>query len=285
MVLITGGGGQLGNAIRQVFFDFGKDLVFFDKSGLDITNKEEVFKIFDKYKPNIIINCAAYNNVEQAEESIVEAYETNAFGPYLLAKTANEFGAIIVHISTDYVFGGDKDSFAESDCPSPVNVYGASKLAGEQLVRLANENSFIIRTSWLFGKNKNGSEKNFVKTMLEKIKDNKQIKVVEDQIGSPTYASDLAKKIYELLVSGAKPGIYHITNSGHCSWYEFAKKIFATSGIEVEVVPIKTSESGTKIRRPKNSVLENKRLLEIDLPILRDWESALGDYLQEITER
>ncbi|MEK7131171.1 MAG: dTDP-4-dehydrorhamnose reductase, partial [Patescibacteria group bacterium] len=271
MILVTGAGGQLGNAVKQIFSGLGEDLVFFDKNDLDITSQEAIFEAFAKYKPNIVINCAAYNKVEQAEENIKEAYENNAFGPYWLAKAADNFGAKIVHISTDYVFAGDKNSYAEADCPGPVNVYGASKLAGEQLVQLANKKSFIIRTSWLFGKNKDGSEKNFVKTMILKAKETKKVQVVEDQVGSPTYANDLAKKLQELLASDAEPGIYHITNSGHCSWYEFAKKIFEFSGVEASVIPIKTNASGTKIIRPGNSALKNSRLKEVKIPVLRNW--------------
>src|SRR3989344_5073814 len=156
MMIITGAGGQLGNAIKQGFSVPEEDVICFDRNDFDITNQEAVFEVVAKHKPNIVINCAAYNKVEQAEENIKEAYENNAFGPYWLAKAANDFGAKIVHISTDYVFGGDKNSFSEADCPRPINVYGASKLAGEQLVQLANKKSFIIRTSWLFGKNKDG---------------------------------------------------------------------------------------------------------------------------------
>lgn len=283
MVIITGVGGQLGNAIKQVFSGLEEDIVCFDRNDLDITKNEEISKMFAKYKPNIVINCAAYNKVEQAGESIKEAYEINAFGPYLLARVAGECGAKFVHISTDYVFDGNKNSYTETDCPKPVNVYGASKLAGEQLVRLANKNSFIVRTSWLFGKNKDNSEKNFVKTMIAKAKKENEVRVVEDQVGSPTYTNDLAKKIKELLSSDAEPGIYHITNSGHCSWYEFAKKIFEFSKIEADVTPIKTSESDTKIKRPASSVLENNRLKEVGLPVLRSWQEAVSDYINEIS--
>ena len=282
MILVTGEGGQLANAVKQVFSDFGKDMVLFGKGDLDITDEGAVFGVFDKYKPDIVINCAAYNKVEQAEVDIESAYNNNAFGPYLLAKTANYFNAGIVHISTDYVFGGNKDGFTELDCPNPLNVYGASKLSGEQLVRLANKRSFIIRTSWLFGKNKEGNGKNFVTTMISKAKEGDKIRVVEDQIGSPTYTFDLARKIFEVLSSGAKPGIYHITNSGHCSWYEFSKKILEFSKIDVEIIPIKTLESGTKIKRPHNSVLKNKKLEEIKIPLLRNWQDALDEYIKII---
>ncbi|MFH1946887.1 MAG: dTDP-4-dehydrorhamnose reductase [Candidatus Magasanikbacteria bacterium] len=282
MILITGARGQLGNAFQQLFLELQKDFVSFDKDELDITSEEVVKKVFDQYKPNIIINCAAYNKVEQAEEHIEDAYKINAFGPYFLAKIANNFGAKIVHISTDYVFGGDKDGFSEKDCTKPLNIYGSSKLSGEQLVQLANKNSLIIRTSWIFGKNKENNQKNFVKTMILKAKEEKEIRVVEDQVGSPTYTNDLAKKIYELIALDVESGIYHVTNSGHCSWYEFAKKIFELAKIEAVVIPIKTSESGTKIQRPKNSILDNKRLKEVQMLALRSWQDALSDYIKEL---
>ena len=280
MILITGSNGQLGNALQQLFSGLGVDYIALDRIGLDITNKDAILEVFGKYNPNIVINCAAYNKVEQAEECIEDAYRVNAFGPYLLAKVSNDFGAKIVHISTDYVFGGDQNSFSEIDGPRPLNVYGASKLSGEYMVQLANENNLIIRTSWLFGNNKDNSEKNFVKTMILKAREKEEIRVVEDQIGSPTYTNNLAKKINELIVLDAEPGVYHITNSGHCSWYEFANKILEFSKIESAPIPIKTSESGTKIKRPQNSILENKRLKEINVPVLRNWQEALIDYIK-----
>lgn len=253
----------------------GEEFVSFDKDDFDITNKGEVFRIIEENKPEIVINCAAYNKVEQAETDIQEAYENNAFGPFFLAQAANKIGVTLVHVSTDYVFDGGKDVFIETDCPYPLNVYGASKLAGEQLARLANKKSYIVRTSWLFGEGKN-----FVKTMLAKAKQGENLKVVDDQIGSPTYADDLAQKICELMDSGAEHGIYHITNSGQCSWYEFAKKIFELAKIDVEVAPIKTSASGTKISRPSKSALENNKLEKIGLAKMRDWQSALAEYIK-----
>lgn len=282
MILLTGANGQLGTAVKRVFLAAGQNLLSFDRDSLDITDKKAISLVFKEYRPEIVINCAAYNQVEQAEENIKEAYANNAFGPYWLARAAADFDAKMIHVSTDYVFAGGKIGFVETDSPRPLNVYGASKLAGEQLVQIANQNSFIIRTSWLFGKNKDGNEKNFVQTMLAKAKEEKQIRVVSDQIGSPTYAGDLAQKIYELLMSDAKPGVYHITNQGHCSWYELAKKIFELAQIEVTVLPIKTEQSGSKIIRPNNSVLENRKLSEINLPLLRAWQEGLEDYIKEV---
>lgn len=280
MILITGARGQLGNALQELLSKLEVEYIALDREKLDITNKDVIVKLFDIYKPNIVINCAAYNKVEQAEEQIEDTYKINTFGPYLLAQVARDCGAQIVHISTDYVFDGNQNSFSEIDCPRPLNVYGASKLSGEYMVQLANQNSLIIRTSWLFGNNKDDSERNFVKTIIAKARQEKKVRVVEDQVGSPTYTHDLVKKIYELITLGVEPGIYHITNSGYCSWYEFAKKILEFSHIDSTIIPIKTSESGTKIKRPQSSILENKRLKEINVLVLRSWQEALSEYIK-----
>lgn len=282
MILIAGGKGQLGTAMNKIFSDVGEKFISFDRDDLDIANKKEVFEVLEKYKPDVVINCAAYNKVEQAEIDIDEAYKNNAFGPFFLAQATHNIGASLVHVSTDYVFDGGKDVFAETDCPRPLNVYGASKFAGEQLVWLANKKSYIIRTSWLFGKNSNGNGNNFITTMLAKAKAKENLKVVNDQVGSPTYTDDLAKKIHEVLLSNAEFGIYHITNSGQCSWYEFAKKIFEILKIDVNLISIKTSESGTKIKRPSKSVLKNDILEKNGIAKMRDWTVALESYLQEI---
>lgn len=281
-LLITGADGQLGSGIQGIFSNSDYKLIPLDRSELDITNQNQIQVVLKKYRPRIIINCAAYNKVEDSEEKITEAFLQNAFGPYWLAKESKSIGAILVHISTDYVFDGVVEKYTETDHPNPLNVYGASKLAGEQLVLMANPNSYIIRTSWLFGPSLKNKSRNFVMTMLSRAKENSEIRVVNDQQGSPTYAPDLAIKIRELLEKNAPVGIYHVTNGGSCTWYGFAKKIFELVHSDVKVLPIVTEESGTKIKRPKSSILENKRLENLNISILRPWFEALSEYTKII---
>jgi dTDP-4-dehydrorhamnose reductase len=281
-LLITGADGQLGSGIQEIFSNSDYDLIPLDKLGLDITSQDQIQAVLKKHRPSIIINCAAYNKVEDAEEEIAEAFLQNAFGPYWLSKESKSIGAIFVHISTDYVFDGVVGKYTETDPPNPLNVYGESKLAGERLVLMVNPNSYIIRTSWLFGPSLKDKSRNFVMTMLSRAKENFEIRVVNDQQGSPTYAPDLAIKIRELLEKNAPVGIYHITNSGSCAWYDFAKKIFELAHSDVKVSSITTRESGTKIQRPKSSILENKKLKDLNILILRHWSDALSEYINRI---
>lgn len=283
-LLITGAAGQLGTALRKAYLNSDYEVIPLGKKDLDITDREQIIKVFANHRPQIVINCAAYNNVEGAEEEAVEVFKQNAIGPYLLAQEAKIAGAILIHISTDYVFDGEKEKYTESDCPRPLNVYGASKLAGENLVLIASPNNYIIRTSWLFGPSFENKSRNFVMAMLSRAKENSEIRVVNDQFGCPTYAFDLGVKIRELLEKSAPAGIYHLVNSGYCSRYDFAKKIFQLTGREVAVTPITTGESGTKVRRPGSSILVSKKLQEINIPILRAWTEALADYLKIINQ-
>lgn len=274
IIVVTGASGQLGTAIRRVFAN--EHIIATDRAELDITDREAVLRFVERERPDIIINCAAYNNVEKAGEEIGAAFAVNAHGPFFLAEAAKAIDAVLVHVSTDYVFDGQKGEYTEEDTPNPVNVYGVSKLAGEMLVRAVWEKSIIVRTSWLFGPSTGGS-RNFVTTMLTAAKNNAEIRVVSDQVGCPTYAPDLADAIKGLCERQASAGIYHVINAGACSRYEFAKEIFATAGLSASVVPIATAESGTSVRRPPSSVLRNTKL-----PMLRPWQNALQEYVQSM---
>lgn len=280
-ILVTGANGQLGSAVQEVFASADCELIPLGRADLDITDHEQVKKVFTSQRPEIIINCAAYNNVEEAEENPSDAFAQNAIGPYWLAKEAKSIGAILVHVSTDYVFDGEKKEYIETDCPNPLSVYGLSKLAGERLVLMVNQDNFVIRTSWLFGSSKESKGRNFVKTMLTLAKADSMIRVVSDQFGCPTYALDLARKMRELLDIGARGGIYHIANGGSCSRYEFAEKIFELAGVDAKIISITTGESGTKARRPASSALKNKRLADLNLMPMRHWSEALSDYLKK----
>ena len=281
-MIIFGGEGQLGSDMTGIISSY--KIISLGHKDVDITDFENVKNIINKHKPSVVINCAAYNKVEDAENNIVVAYNVNAFGPYYIARASKEVGATCVHISTDYVFDGSKESFNEKDCPHPINVYGASKLAGEELVRIGNPEHYIVRTSALFGKAVGGSKGNFVTLMIRLSKDKKEIRVVNDQITVPTFTEDLAIKILELVDKKAPYGVYHITNQGQASWCDFARKIFNLAGISAEIKAISTKESGTKVRRSQKSVLKNEKLIKLGIKLLSPWQDALKRYLNIIKE-
>lgn len=270
-VLVTGASGQLGTAIRQVFRDH--TILATDRAELDITDRESVRRFLGTEQPDVIINCAAYNNVEKAGDELFAAFAGNAYGPFFLAEAAKTVDAVLLHVSTDYVFDGMKGEYGEEDSTHPVNAYGVSKLAGELLVRAAWEKSYIVRTSWLFGPSEGGT-RNFVTTILNAAKETGEVSVVADQIGCPTYAPDLAEAIRGLLLSEPEYGVYHLANTGSCSRFDFAKEIIVRAGIQANAIPITTGESGTAVRRPSSSILKNTKQ-----PILRSWQEALQEYM------
>lgn len=278
-VLIIGSTGMLAFDLTRVFEKtheiIGATRADFDVSDFDATNK-----FITKHHSDIVINTAAYHKTEECEINPEKSFSVNAIGAFNVAKAAKEVGAKIIFISTDYVFDGSKEIFTESDMPNPLNVYGASKLAGENLTKIANDNFYIIRTSWLFGIHKSSKGHNFVSLMLEKAKNGENIKVVDDQFGSPTYTYDLALKIKELIDKKTPSGIYHITNYGSCSWYEFAKKIFELSDLKSNLEEIKSSDRPSSVKRPKYSVLISENLKKQGIETLRPWPKALSAYLE-----
>lgn len=274
-ILIVGSQGMLGNDLVKVFEKH--ELLLPDEIELDITNQQKVSNYILKETPELIINAAAYTNVDGCEEEANKelAFKVNGYGPGYLAKAAEAVGAVIVHISTDYVFAGDKNGLYEVEDPvNPINVYGETKLLGEQEVMGNSSKYFILRTAWLYGP----AGANFVKTMLKLSESRKEINVVNDQFGSPTYTLDLANKIKEL-VTKDKYGIYHTTNSGYCSWYDFAKLIFSYAGIDMIVNPVSSEEFIRPAKRPHNSRMSNKKLVENGYSILRGYEEALREYI------
>jgi dTDP-4-dehydrorhamnose reductase len=274
-ILVTGANGQLGTDIVKYFH---KDEVFgYDVDVLDITDIKQVVDLVKQIKPDVIINCAAYTNVDGCEEKEELAYKVNAIGVRNLAVAALETKAKLLHISTDFVFDGCTDKpYLEFDKPNPLSIYGKSKLAGEELIRQICPRHYILRTAWLYGKNGN----NFVKTMLKLGQEKKTLNVVDDQIGSPTFTEDLIRVIAQVIKTDAY-GTYHATNNGHCSWNEFAKKIFEYAGLQgIEVLPISTEELGRPAKRPQYSVLRNFMLeAQFDYK-MRDWEEALKEYFR-----
>lgn len=273
-ILITGANGMLAKAVKEEFKK--EELICTDVEQLDITNLEAVKEFVKTNKPQYIINCAAYTAVDKAEEQAELARKINAIGPKNLAIAANENDCTLIHISTDYVFGGDKpidEIYIEDDEKAPNSVYGITKLEGEQNIISSCFKHYIFRTAWLYG-----DGKNFVRTMLKLGKENESVNVVCDQHGSPTYAVDLAHIIHEAIKKEIPYGVYHTTNQGFISWDEFTKLIFKKAGINCKVNSVTSSEFPSAAKRPLNSQLSKEKILnyKIDIP---SFEDALDRYL------
>lgn len=279
IVLVTGVNGQLGHDVVKELTANGHEAHGVDRNDFDLTNEAQVHDYVKKIKPDAIIHCAAYTAVDKAEAEEELAYKVNALGTKYLAEAAKAIDAKMMYISTDYVFNGNNTEPYETDQETdPIGAYGRTKLAGEQFLQQTLDNYFIVRTAWVYGLNGH----NFVKTMLRLGKERGELGVVHDQIGSPTYTVDLAKLLVEMVPSD-KYGIYHATNSGICSWYEFAVEIFKQAGMEhVKVNPLTTEQYPTPAKRPKYSVLSKKKLAENGFTPFRDWKEALSAYLQEL---
>jgi dTDP-4-dehydrorhamnose reductase len=273
-ILITGADGQLGKELKRQL-SYSHSVISLGKQDLDITEKEEVNKIISQLKPELIIHAAAFTAVDQCEIDRKKAFEVNGLGAGYVAIAAHHVGARMFYISSDYVFDGKKQSpYTEEDEPNPLSVYGMSKWLGEKLV--LNFHGSVIRTSWLYGHD----GKNFVKTMLELAKKNKEIRVVNDQKGSPTYVYDLTETI--ILLFDKRIGIYHVSNSGFCTWYEFAKAIFKEAGFNTNLVlPISTEEFGALAARPSYSVMGHRALLRENIKPLRTWNEALNEFIRK----
>ena len=292
-VLVTGANGQLGTDLCKVPRDF--ELIPLTHKDIEIRDMDSVKQALNKHKPNVIINTAAYVRVDDCETKQDKAFLVNALGARNVAVVAQELGAKLVHISTDYVFGGlgetsmvshksggDKPRpYTEFDTPIPLSIYGKSKLAGENLIRHFCLRHFIIRTSGLFGiAGASGKGGNFVETMLKLAREREKLKVVDDQILSPTYTKDLAQKIVQL-ISTQYYGIFHITNKGYCSWYSFAGEILKQAGLKTPVIPISSDQYPQKAKRPRYSVLDNYQLRLLGMDDMRPWQEALRDYMIE----
>ena len=273
-VLVTGSNGQLAQCLKDVI-KHHKNLVvdFQDLPDLDITNPSQLESFFFKNEFDYCINCAAYTAVDLAEEQSSLAYAVNAEGPKNLAEVCQKYQTTLIHVSTDFVFDGKKRTpYLETDVPNPLGVYGASKLQGERNIQEFMEAYFIVRTSWLYSKYGN----NFMKTMLKLSETREEISVVSDQFGSPTYAGDLAEVLIKIVLSSSKAyGLYHFSNSGAISWYDFAVEIFRNFGKKIEVKPIKTKDYPTAAKRPKYSVLETTKIENNFNCTIKDWQRSL----------
>lgn len=275
-ILITGANGMLAKAVRNELKD--EELILTDVAELDITNIDTVRSFVKENKPQYIINCAAYTAVDKAEEQLELARKVNALGPKNLAIVANEEDVTLIHISTDYVFGGAKsveEDYTENEEKNPESVYGVTKLEGENAIIDSTFKYYIFRTAWLYG-----DGNNFVRTMLKLGKEKDEINVVSDQHGSPTYAVDLASIIHQAIEKQIPYGIYHTTNMGYTTWYEFTKKIFEKANISCKVNPVTSEEFNSAAKRPKNSKLSKEKILKAGIEV-PTYEDALDRYIKE----
>ena len=277
-LLVTGVKGQLGYDVCKVLSARGIEHRGVDIEDFDITNAQAAHDYIAAYRPDGVIHCSAWTAVDRAEDELEKVRAVNAEGSRNIASVCKEIGAKLVYISTDYVFPGTGERFYEPDDPTgPLGAYGVTKLEGEQAVQALLERYFIVRVSWVFGKNGN----NFVRTMLRLAETKSELNVVCDQIGSPTYTADLAPLLCDMVVTD-KYGIYHATNEGICSWAEFAEEIFRLAGKDVKVNPVPTSEYPTRAARPLNSRMSKAKLEEMGFSRLPDWHNALVRYLREL---
>ena len=275
-IVITGANGQLGRELTE-WQSTTANIIGLGRHELDITSLPACRKQFTLHRPDVVIHCAAYTAVDKAETERDEAFRVNAAATRNVAGAAREAGAKLCYISTDYVFDGTGTApYNEYDQTNPQTVYGKSKLAGEQAVQTLHDRFYIVRTSWVYGKYGN----NFVKTMLKIAGERDQLKVVSDQIGSPTYTYDLAAFLLELVHTDYY-GIYHASNSGICSWFDFAKAIFEDSGAHITVEPCTTADFPRPAPRPAYSVMDHTAIRSNGLKLLRPWRDALNDYLKQ----
>ena len=278
-VLVTGIGGQLGHDVVRELEQRGQDVVGVGREEMDITDAEKVGEVIRACAPDAVIHCSAYTAVDRAEDEADQCRKVNVDGAKNIAEVCAELDCKMIYISTDFVFSGEGERPWETDdAAGPISVYGRTKYEGETEVKSRLDKFFIVRISWVFGKNGN----NFVKTMLRIGKENGAVKVVDDQIGSPTYTRDMAVLLADM-VQTEKYGVYHASNEGFCSWYEFAKEIFRLAGMdEVSVTPITSDQFPAKAKRPFNRRMSKEKLIKEGFNKLPSWQDALKRYLQEL---
>jgi dTDP-4-dehydrorhamnose reductase len=286
-ILVTGANGQLGNEIRRLCRNFpGLEFIFTDVDMLDITNPDAVSVFMEASKPAIVVNCAAYTNVDGAEVNVKNVRKINSLAPQVLAAACAMQDAFLIHISTDYVFDGEStEPYKEDDETNPVSVYGNSKLEGEEKIKTVFDNYLIIRTSWMYSE----FGHNFVRSIIALAKERETLEIVNDQIGSPTYARDLANCIIDIIIKSILnpkaylPGVYHYANQGTCTWYEFAQEILNVLGIKsCKLIPVSTEQYPAVAKRPKYSVLDTTKVREsfgIGIP---NWRDSLRECLSTI---
>jgi dTDP-4-dehydrorhamnose reductase len=283
-ILITGANGQLGKELQVASVDYPQyEFIFLSKNELPINERDKVLEFFESAQPSFCINCAAYTAVDKAESERENAFLINAESVSILASACRSFNTKLIHISTDYVFDGNSSTpLKEDDLTNPVNVYGESKLKGEELAFKENANTIVIRTSWVYSEFGN----NFVKTMIRLMKERDSINVVDDQIGSPTYAADLAEAILEIINSNKfVPGIYNYSNEGEISWYEFAILIKGMINSNCAVNPLPSSQYPTPAKRPHFSLLDKAKIISVYSLKIKDWRESLAFCIAKIKKQ
>jgi dTDP-4-dehydrorhamnose reductase len=281
-VLLIGAHGQLGTDLLKVFRAAGDTVAPFTHAQLDVSSEAQISQAMADVKPDVVLNTAAYHRVDECEKQSAKAFEINGTAVMYLSQACKAAGATLVHYSTDYVFGGyEKGSpYEETDLPAPVNVYGTSKVVGEHLIAAYADRYFAIRTCGLYGvAGSSGKGGNFVETMLKKAMAGDAIRVVDDQILTPTYTADLAQATRDLIFTG-RYGLYHVSSEGQCSWYEFTRYIFERASLDAKLSAVKSSEFASPVRRPANSVLSKAKLRSVGVSI-PSWKDALPRYLEE----
>ena len=274
-ILVTGSTGQLGSDVVKELLKRGYSTLSPNRSEFNLCSEDNIRNYILNSNCESIVHCAAYTQVDKAEDEKDLCIKINATATKHIAKCAKILDIPMIYISTDYVFDGTKDGkYTENDETNPINIYGESKLAGEKYVQEILDKYYIVRTSWVF--NING--KNFIETMLRLSKANNQLSIVNDQIGSPTYTKDLSRLLVDMLET-SKYGLYHATNEGYCSWYEFANTIFKLANINIDIKAINSNEYASRAKRPLNSKLSKDKLIEFGFKPLPHWEDALKDYL------
>ena len=282
---VIGAAGQLG---RDLCPRLQGEVVSLDRARADLTKPESLRATLTDLRPDVVVNCAAYNFVDKAASEPDAAFAVNAWGVRDLARVCGDLDCTLVHFSSDYVFGldaGRHTPYAEDDAPGPLSVYGLSKLTGEYLVRALCPRHFVVRTCGLYGvRGSGGKGGNFVETMLRLADQGKSLRVVSDQVCTPSYTVDVAAATANLIQTGHF-GLYHVTNAGACSWYEFARAIFELAGLRPELSPVGSRERNDPARRPSYSVLEPAGLVAAGVPVPRPWREALAAYLEERRQR
>jgi dTDP-4-dehydrorhamnose reductase len=278
---ILGVNGQLGQAFLRIL---GQEAMGLTRAQVDLIRPEGMRAVLEKLRPGVVINCSAYNAVDKAESDPVLAFAVNAWGVRDLARICQTLGCVLVHFSTNYVFGLDRacrKPLGETALPGPVEIYGASKLAGEYLARAACSKHFVIRTCGLFGLVRpDSARRSFVELMLHLAGQGQRIRVVNDQICSPTLTDDLAARTLELLGTKAY-GLYHVTSAGECTWHEFARAIFDLAGVSADLHGVSSAQFGAPAPRPEYSVMANEGCARLGLAPMRHWNEALAEYLRE----
>lgn len=283
-IMLIGANGQLGSDLAKVLHARGHDLAPLTHADIEVTDQASIEAALDAHYPDLVMNMAAFHKVDLCEDQVEQTFAVNTFGVRQLALACRARDVALLHMSSDYVFGGEQTRnapYIETDTPAPINAYGVSKLAGEQFVRYVLEQYYIFRVTGLYGvAGSSGKGGNFVELMLRLAREGKDIRVVDDQRMTPTYTVDLAHQIAAVVETG-QYGLYHATSQGDCTWYEFAAEIFRQSGLSPNLDRAKTGDFGERATRPAYSVLENKALQQLGLDQMRPWQQALASYLQE----